>query len=396
MLMIDHAREALEAVLAHAQVKATSITPQRIEPRRNGEVYGFEVATDAAEDTALMFVDTSTPSSHHLMERVTAIADPDSGQAYRVWTYPFDPDLPALPAATVGNAAQVLLTRLGVDAGTVDLEMMSYRPGRRAVVRVTTHAGPTYYLKVIRPSQIEVLTGIHRSFLAAGLPVPEILGWSPDGLILLNELPGDPVSHHIEAVTNDAQFTASLTDLMTQIRQVSTDIRAKAGSVERLTWYRDMLQAALPHDGESVEHLCADIANRLPARVEPMTRHGDLHIDQIMVDPEQPAQITGLLDIDTSGLARYDTDPSFMYADLLVRAARSLSDDDAPGARHAHNFAAGLRVVLDIDPATTAAQLVAHALGPAVQGGEQQRQLARAILAAAREELAQHSDSQGT
>lgn len=385
--MIERARDALEAVLAHAQVTATSITPQRIEPRRNGEIYGFDVAVAGAEESALMFVDTSTPSSVHLAERVTEITDPDSGQRHRAWTYPFDPDLPALPAAAVGDAAQVLLERLGLATGDVELQMMSYRPGRRAVVRVRTPGGPTYYLKVVRPSQIDLLGTIHRDFLAASVPVPEIIGWSPDGLILLGELSGEPVSHHMEAVAGSGEFETSLASLIAQISRVPTEIRAKAGSVERLTWYRDMVQASLPDEAEAVARISDEIAARLPQTTGTLTRHGDLHVDQIMVDPAHPTRITGLLDIDTSGLARHDTDPSFMYADLLVRMARSLSDDDEPGAQQAHELATSLREALAIDPAITAAQLVAHALGPAVQGGRRQHRLAQAILSAARDVL---------
>src|SRR5690606_11855324 len=64
----------------------------------------------------------------------------------------------------------------------------AYRPARRAVVEATGRRG-RLFLKVVRPERVEALHDLHRS-LAEHLPVPDSLGWSDRGVLVMTALPG--------------------------------------------------------------------------------------------------------------------------------------------------------------------------------------------------------------
>ncbi|RZI83558.1 MAG: hypothetical protein EOO67_17240, partial [Microbacterium sp.] len=104
------------------------------EPLGTGTVTGFEIRHPAGAggpeipDGAVAYVDSSQLAVAHETGLVL------EGVA-RVWIHPADPHLPALAPAAYGHAAEVLLGRLGIAAGTGAPQIVGYRPGRRAVLR---------------------------------------------------------------------------------------------------------------------------------------------------------------------------------------------------------------------------------------------------------------------
>ena len=82
----------------------------------------------------------------------------DGEREVAVWLYPNDPDLPGLPRAAVPNAAGRAAQRASgldhpVTGEDIALEMISYRPRRRAVLKavIATGGGPTtFFVKVLR------------------------------------------------------------------------------------------------------------------------------------------------------------------------------------------------------------------------------------------------------
>ncbi|MBX9244935.1 aminoglycoside phosphotransferase family protein, partial [Actinotalea ferrariae] len=93
----------------------------------------------------------------------TAVAD---GRPVTVWRFPADPALPGLADATSPAAVAAMLD---VAPHDVELQLVTYRPLRRAVVRVRT-PGRTAYLKVVRPHTAADLVRRHALLLDAGLP----------------------------------------------------------------------------------------------------------------------------------------------------------------------------------------------------------------------------------
>ncbi|HEX5907670.1 MAG TPA: aminoglycoside phosphotransferase family protein, partial [Propionibacteriaceae bacterium] len=84
----------------------------------------------------------------------------DGEREVAVWLYPHDPDLPGLSRAAAPDSLAALFNEHRVfdhpvAVENIALEMISYRPRRRAVLKavVTTSSGPkTFFVKVLRES----------------------------------------------------------------------------------------------------------------------------------------------------------------------------------------------------------------------------------------------------
>ena len=80
----------------------------------------------------------------YVAEQTLVMTDGDIN--VRVWRYPHDPWLPMLPSVCYPDVVVRTLRDLGVslgDPGTpVVIDVVSYRPGRRAVLRVSRAATP--------------------------------------------------------------------------------------------------------------------------------------------------------------------------------------------------------------------------------------------------------------
>jgi aminoglycoside phosphotransferase (APT) family kinase protein len=105
-----------------------------------------------------------------------------------------------------------------------------------------------------------------------------------------------------------------------------------------------------------------------------VTIHGDLHMGQLFVDPEQPSVIAGILDIDTAGVGDPADDAGAFYAHLIA-LAESLSTRDPSSAAASFEIAAAWRArwrrnlnagFADRASAIAATHLLGHALQPRV------------------------------
>ena len=109
------------------------------------------------------------------------------GTKVSVWFYPNDPELPALPMACSPSLMSELLGE------PVGIELMSYRPTRRAVVKVTRTNGAETFGKVLRPGSAQDLVARHRVLEEANVPAPPVVFSNDDGLVLSSNLPGEPL-----------------------------------------------------------------------------------------------------------------------------------------------------------------------------------------------------------
>lgn len=384
--MISIAAAALRQSLEAAGHTVDSVRLERVEPRQGGEICGFNVRLDGAAEPVLIYVDTSSAPVPQVAQpdKIDLVEVAELPHPARVWRYPYDPDLPALPTATYPHAAEEVLSKVGWDPDVVKLTMMSYRPSRRAVVRVDQSTGVSY-LKIVRPEQVQDLVQVHANFRAAGVGVPRVLAWSADGLLLLENVPGVPASQCVAELAEDNRFTDALNSLVNEIGEVATTIVAKPGAWERVHWYRDMLCHYVPDRADVVVAIADEIDRQHLSRTdEPMTRHGDLHLDQVLVDPEDPHQLTGLIDIDTAGIAHVASDAATFVADLVVRAVRASVAGDEESATAHTELADRVYQTCAPWPADIAAQLLAHALGPAVEVGDVNEETAARLIDAAR------------
>lgn len=204
-----------------------------------------------------------------------------------VWRYPFDPELPALEAA---------VTPVGEDR----LEVVAYRPTRRAVVRLTAADGTTTYRKVVRPREAAGLVAVHRGLAVAGLPVPAVLDADPAaGRLTLEGLGGETLRGRLLGSRTGWPPVGDVVELVEAVAHVDlgTAVRpARLSLADATAGHARALLAILPDEGRRLDRLTAAVAD--VGRVDPTrarTVHGDLYEAQIMVTGRR---VSGLLDLD--------------------------------------------------------------------------------------------------
>ena len=234
--------------------------------------------------------------------------------AVRIWRHPEDPHLPALPAVSFPDALAALLARAGI-AVIEPPEMVAYRPGRRAVLRVVSAAGPDgaaradLWVKIVRPSRVERIVDAQAACIEAGLPVPAVRFWSPEGLVVFDAAAGTPA-------TDVEWSTEPLLDEVDALRGRFAAVRSERplrGVGGRLDWYASSL------GGSEAAALSSRIGARLAAARPPASAvvHGDLHFGQLFLDAG--GRVSGVIDVDTLGLG----DPAEDQAAFLGHAIAS-------------------------------------------------------------------------
>jgi hypothetical protein len=250
-------------------------------------------------------------------ERAAIFADGDREVA--VWIYPKDPDLPGLERAAyptemaaVLNEYRVFPTPVGVDQ--IRLDMIGYRPRRRAVLKCTVTAPPkVLYVKVLRERLFESVKARHELLLDAGVPAPMILAATSDNLLILDELPGRPLAR---AIFDDEPPTTA-----ERLIRVLDAMPASVAALERrppwadaVKHYARMVSQALPPLQPRLDWMADQITRGLedcPEGEEPT--HGDFHEGQIHV---RNGHVSGILDIDTVGPGRRADDLACLVAHL--------------------------------------------------------------------------------
>ena len=154
----------------------------------------------------------------------------------------------------------VVLAKFGIAAEGAKLRMESYRPGKRAVLRVET-ATDRWFAKVVHPSLASSIHDLHERFRAAGVPVPRSLGFSEAGLVLLGELPGVPAIDVFERIDR-ARFARGLDELTQHIASVPVSIGARESLARRVDWYAERMQETAPLFGRQTARLAQAVAAR--------------------------------------------------------------------------------------------------------------------------------------
>jgi len=244
----------------------------------------------------------------------------DGERQVAVWRFPSDPGLPALAAACDRQVVGDLLTSLGVagiapDASDVRLRVRSYRPRRRAVVEVRAGAA-ALFLKVVRPRTVADLHHRHDMLHEAGVPVPRSLGWTDEGLVVLEALPGTPARHrwqHGGLLPTGQHLTALLDRLPPDTMRLA---RRRAWA-ERADHYARVIGSAVPAERDRVTHLASAVHSGLSGAQPDAPTHGDFYEGQLLLEGER---VTGLLDVDTVGPGRRADDLACLLAHTHVLA----------------------------------------------------------------------------
>ncbi len=214
-----------------------------------------------------------------------------------VWRYPFDPMLPGLASAVTNTSVAALL---GTTVERVQLQVVSFRPCRRAVVRVQRSDGDDLYLKVVEPPEVAGLLARHAALRAVGLPVPEIESVDADaGLVVSRALPGRDLRAVLAEGRSPLPTPAEIARMVDQF--AGADLMAHAPVMPLATSaprHGAMLRLVMPAASDRIDAALEAIASDPLAPAHTIV-HGDLHDAQLRID--ERGAIVGVLDVDGAG-----------------------------------------------------------------------------------------------
>jgi hypothetical protein len=310
-VLLGRPDELFDAALAPAGGRVQRVEPRQTSwrPGRSLTVrYDARVAWPHGAVTGEMLV-AATGTLHP--EALVLEAD---GVQVGVWRVPHDPWLPGLAAITDPRRLGPLLDALDVAPGPAEHRIVSYRPGRRAVVRVR-RAGITLFVKVTRPDAAQALHDRHVA-LAPAVPVPRSLGVDPArGLVVLQGLGGTLLRHRLAVPGAALPGPEAVIAVLDHVPPPAGGHRAPGW---RAPEWADLLGRVRPAQADHLAALAGELAGVDAARDEPLVPvHGDLHEAQLLV---QRGRISGLLDVDTHGLGRRVDDLATLIGHLATLA----------------------------------------------------------------------------
>lgn len=255
----------------------------------------------------------------------------DGDITVRVWRYPYDPWLPMLARVCYPDVVGQTLTELGVVTGgepgaPVPIDVVSYRPGRRAVLRAEL-ADRVVYCKVMQPRRSADIVARHQALTAAGVPVPAVLAHH-EGLVVLAELPGRPLSRAVVEEGAQACRGEDLVALLDRLPASMYTQALRAPWTDSAAFYAGVVASSVPSLSPRLDALVGAIREGLAevdARIGVVPHdvvHGDFYEAQVFVDG---GRVTGLLDIDTVGPGRRADDLACLLAHLSVLADYGVS-----------------------------------------------------------------------
>lgn len=249
-------------------------------------------------------------------EHRQVLAASTSGSEVAVWRFPLDPALPALATAVDEQAVRALLTSYGVRPGPIRLDVRSYRPRRRAVVEVQA-PGRRLFLKVLRPKAVPALHERHRILGAAGLPVPRALGWTEQGLLVLEALSGTPLRTRLRQGGSPAPEGEDLLALLDRLPPEVCGLPRRRSWTDAAGHYAGVLAAALPSEADRAAGIATGVQAVTGDRPAGEPSHGDFYETQLLLEG---ARVSGLLDVDTAGPGRRADDLACLVAHVAVLA----------------------------------------------------------------------------
>jgi aminoglycoside phosphotransferase len=214
------------------------------------------------------------------------------------WRYPFDPLLVGLADAVTPGALDALVAPLIGAPALIDV--VAYRPLRRAVVRATV-GQRSVYIKVVAPRETRGVVDAHGRLRAAGLHVPEVLASDPSrGLLVLEALPGDSLRDVLVDPTRAWPPAADTVLVAEKVRAVPTvpddHARQSAGLGPAVQHHARALLAVRPSARSALDAIlpAVEALDHGPVAAQVLT-HGDLYEAQLTV---VDGRVDGVLDLD--------------------------------------------------------------------------------------------------
>ncbi len=221
--------------------------------------------------------------------------------------YPVDRKMPGLlGAASAATVRQPLLAALSEDgdrAALEGIELVRYKPGRKAVLRYRLRGGRrgAVYGRVHADGRGAALLDAGRAFVAAGVPTPGPLRYVPDpGLLLIEEAAGRRLAEHWEDEYDRwLPGVAEALALLHAARVENLPPLARRNRESAVLAAARNIATVCPPAGPLALRVGATLAARLAESLNARAPvHGDFYDDQVLVSDAGIA----LLDFDAAGL----------------------------------------------------------------------------------------------
>jgi Phosphotransferase enzyme family len=251
-----------------------------------------------------------------------------------IWAWPRDPALPELPTASNPVLLAEVFRKFGLStAPTLNIRPRRYRPARHAVLEV--HDGRfRWFVKVVRPSAV---TGLcHRHGVACRkVPVPPVLAWTPDGLIVLPEGKGTPLRTLIIDGDPALPSPEALESVLNALPAELMILAPRPSHLQLVDYHAGVLRCAAA-DEPAVLTDVADVVEALHSveaqSEERVPVHGDFYEGQLLAEE---GRVTAVLDIDTAGPGERSDDWATLLAHLSALSLDTAGQKTAPGYKDA-------------------------------------------------------------
>lgn len=329
LLTSPQAEHLLRAALAAEGARLDSWAVDDVNARPGAETsVGYQVVTSreigGAEVRLEEYLVASTYDPPDLPEGCVRLANSEDPSAppITLWRHPADPLLPALAQACDLRAVRNLWARLlprDEEPADQSVEMVTYRPMRRAVVRAT-NGDYQVYLKVVRPKQVRDLVRRHLLLQDAGVPTPPVLEHTREGIVVLDHAEGtrvvDRIARAEASAQRDAFDPAILVELLDSLPDGALDLPRRRPWAENYSVYAEFLDrrlggTAADELGRRLEQVVA--GGDLGPRV---ANHGDFHAANVLLADD--GRVSALLDVDTLGPGHRVDDLACFLAHIAV------------------------------------------------------------------------------
>ena len=281
----------------------------------------------------------------------------DAGHAadtdWSAWFHPHDPRLTGLALASDPESVAAIW---GSGDRLSELQTVSYRPLRRAVLRAV-FGGRTVFLKVMRGGQAITLHHRHVLMAAAGVPVPPVLGPPVADVLALGQGTGQVLARDI--MTDGARRIAPerITELLDRMPAELLTLPRREAWSDRTASYGHAAAIALPEYAQRIRGLVDHLERQLQTtdRGPVVPAHGDFYEANLLVSGDA---ISCVLDIDGAGPGHRVDDLACFLGHLAVLPTvdeRYVFVDQALRRFHSH-------FVTTVDPAALACRSAAVAL----------------------------------
>ncbi|MFC7400813.1 phosphotransferase [Citricoccus sp. GCM10030269] len=236
------------------------------------------------------------------------------------WFHPHDPLLTGLALACDPESVAALWGR---GASISELQTVSYRPLRRAVLRAVLSEGTerhTVFLKVMRDGLATPLHHRHVLLAAAGIPVPTVLGPPVADVLALSQGDGEVLANSIMADGGRHLDPAEIVDVLDRMPSELLDLPRRDAWADRVAAYGHAAATALPHQARRIQSLVEHVQRQLDStdRGPVVPAHGDFYEANLLV---RDHRITGVLDIDGAGPGHRVDDLACFLGHLAVLPA---------------------------------------------------------------------------